>query len=327
MKAQYAILRFAKYKGPEIGHIESHNERTKEKYASNPDVDTSRSHLNFHLVTPQRKYRAEAEKQIAEAGCRTRSDSVRVVEALVTASPEFFKGKKKAEVRAYFNEALDFMQKHQSKDTIISAVVHMDEKTPHMHLCFVPLTEDGRLSAKDIMGNKKKLTWWQDEFWKHMVKKFPDLERGESASLTGRDHIPPRVFKEMTRLTKQKSKLEDLLTGINPFNAKSRAEEICKILDSYIPSVEKMDTLLRKYGVAFTKTASENKKLKTKNAELEESLASAQKVSTLKQIEDLKLRRDYDSAVAILEQIPAEVLNIYVQSSHREKERPIEQSL
>ena len=59
MKAQYAILRFAKYKGPEIGHIESHNERTKEKYASNPDVDTARSHLNFHLVTPQRKYRAQ----------------------------------------------------------------------------------------------------------------------------------------------------------------------------------------------------------------------------------------------------------------------------
>ena len=116
MKAQYAILRFAKYKGPEIGHIESHNERTKEKYASNPDVDTSRSHLNFHLVTPQRKYRAEAEKQIAEAGCRTRSDSVRVVEVLVTASPEFFKGKKKAEIKAYFQEALDFIQQHQNPE-------------------------------------------------------------------------------------------------------------------------------------------------------------------------------------------------------------------
>ena len=150
-------------------------------------------------------------------------------------------------------------------------------------------------------------------------RKFPDLERGESASLTGRDHIPPRVFKEMTRLTKQKEKLGQLLTGITPFNAKSRTEEICKILDTYIPSVEKMDTLLRKYGVAFTKTASENKRLKTKNAELEESLASAQKVSTLKQIEDLKLRRDYDSAVAILEQIPAEVLNIYAQSSLEER--------
>ena len=211
MKAQYAILRFAKYKGPEIGHIESHNERTKEKYASNPDVDTSRSNLNFHLVTPQRKYRAEAEKQIAEAGCRTRSDSVRVVEALVTASPEFFKGKKKGEIKAYFQEVLGFIQEHQDPKTIISAVVHMDEKTPHMHLSFVPLTEDGRLSAKEIVGNKKKLTQWQDRFWEHMVKKYPDLERGESASETGRDHIPPRLFKEAVHLNRMKEQIMALL--------------------------------------------------------------------------------------------------------------------
>ena len=157
-KPQYAILRFAKYKGPEIGRIEAHNERTKEKYASNPDIDTGRSHLNFHLVEPERKYRAEAEQQIAEAGCRTRKDSVRVVDALVTASPEFFQGKEKSEIRAFFEEALRFIEKRQSKDTIISAVVHMDEKTPHMHLSFVPLTADKRLSAKDIVGNKKKLT-------------------------------------------------------------------------------------------------------------------------------------------------------------------------
>ena len=207
MKAQYAILRFAKYKGPEIGHIESHNERTKDEYASNPDIDKSRSCLNFHLLEPERKYRAEAERQIKDAGCRTRSDSVRVVEALVTATPEFFKGKKKDKIKAYFQEALDFIREHQDPKTIISTVVHMDEKTPHMHLSFVPLTEDGRLCAKEIVGNKKKLTQWQDRFWEHMVKKYPDLERGESASETGRDHIPPRVFKEMTRLTKQKAKL------------------------------------------------------------------------------------------------------------------------
>lgn len=53
-KPQYAILRFAKYKGPEIGNIEAHNERTKEKYASNPDVDISRSKYNFHLIEPER---------------------------------------------------------------------------------------------------------------------------------------------------------------------------------------------------------------------------------------------------------------------------------
>ena len=224
MKAQYAILRFAKYKGPEIGHIESHNERTKEKYASNPDVDTARSHLNFHLVTPQRKYRAEAEKQIAEAGCRTRSDSVRVVEALVTASPEFFKGKKKGEIKAYFQEALDFIREHQDPKTIISAVVHMDEKTPHMHLCFVPLTADKRLSAKEIVGNKKKLTQWQDRFWEHMVKKYPDLERGESASETGRDHIPPRLFKEAVHLNRMKEQILKLMTDTNLLNKKSKME-------------------------------------------------------------------------------------------------------
>lgn len=291
-----------------------------EKYASNPDVDTSRSKYNFHLIQPPGKYRAEAERQIAAAGCRTRKDSIRMIEALFTASPEFFKGKKRAEIREFFEEALHFLEQHQSKETIISAVVHMDEKTPHMHLCFVPLTEDKRLCAKEILGNRKKLTQWQDQYWEHMVRKYPDLERGESASETGRDHIPPRVFKKMTRLNKQRDKLGQLLSGINPFNAKSRAEEICKILDDYIPSVEKMNTLLTKYGVAFTKTATENKKLKKKNAQLEQSLEASQKKSVLKELGDAKLRRDYDDAVAILEQISPEVLEFYKQPHKNERE-------
>ena len=304
MKAQYAILRFAKYKGPEIGHIESHNERTKEKYASNPDVDTSRSHLNFHLATPERKYRAEAEKQIAEAGCRTRSDSVRVVEALVTASPEFFKGKKKSEVKAYFTEALDFIQKHQSKDTIISAVVHMDEKTPHMHLCFVPLTEDKRLSAKEIVGNKKKLTWWQDEFWKHMVKNYPDLERGESASETGRTHIPPRLFKEAVHLNRMKDQIMAILNDSNPFNKKVKAEELEALLDKYIPGVEVMRTKLKKYDKTY-------KELTAENAELEKKLSSASKESVRKKLEISQKLNELDELRRTVDAIPDEVIRAY----------------
>ena len=326
-KAQYGILRLAKYKGPEISNIEAHNERKKGKYASNPDIDNSRKNLNYHLVEPVGKYRAESNRLIEEYRCRTRKDSVRVIEALITATPEFFKGKKKSEVRAYFQTALEFIEKYQDSKTILSAVVHMDEKTPHMHLSFVPLTEDQRLSAKDIVGNKKKLTWWQDEFWKHMVKKYPDLERGESASQTGRDHIPPRVFKEMTRLTKQKEKLEGILAGINPFNAKSRAEEIGKLLDGYIPAVEKMQTLLTKYNVAFTQTAAENKRLKKKNSQLAESLDAAQEKSVLKKLQDSQLRRDYEAAISTLERIPPEVLDWYTQGDHARKERPIEEVL
>ena len=304
MKAQYAILRFAKYKGPEIGHIESHNERTKEKYASNPDVDTSRSHLNFHLVFPERKYRAEAEKQIAEAGCRTRSNSVRVVEVLVTASPEFFKGKKKAEIKAYFQEALDFIQQHQNPRTIISAVVHMDEKTPHMHLCFAPLTEDKRLSAKEIVGNKKKLTWWQDEFWKHMVGKYPDLERGESASETGRTHIPPRLFKEAVHLNRMKDQIMAILNDSNPFNKKSKAEELETLLDKYVPGVEAMRTKLKKYDKTY-------RELTEENAELEKKLSSASKESVRKKLEISQKLNELDELRRTVDTIPEEVIRAY----------------
>ena len=280
-KPQFAILRFAKYKGPEISNIESHNERTKENYASNPDIDKSRSHLNFHLITPQRKYRAEAEKQIVEAGCRVRSDSVRVVEALVTASPEFFKGKKKIEVKAYFQEALDFIREHQDPKTIISAVVHMDEKTPHMHLSFVPLTEDGQLSAKEIVGNKKKLTQWQDRFWEHMIKKYPDLERGESASETGRDHIPPRLFKEAVHLNRMKEHILKLMTDTNLLNKKSKMEELEALLDKYVPATEALRTKLRKYDKAY-------KALSDENSALEAELQTAKDASKEKIADRLK---------------------------------------
>ena len=230
-KAQYAILQFAKYKGPTISRIEAHNERTKEFYASNPDIKTELSKYNFHLVKPEGKYRTVVEQQIQKAGCKARKDSVRVVETMITASPEFFDGKKPRAVKEFFEHALEFLKTKQAEETIVSAVVHVDEKTPHMHLCFVPITADGRLSAKQIIGNKKKLTQWQDEYWSYMVKKYPDLERGESASETGRTHIPPRIFKQATKLNRLEQKLRELLSSINPMNAKRIREEILKILD------------------------------------------------------------------------------------------------
>ena len=301
-KPQFAILRFAKYKGPEISNIEAHNERTKEEYASNPDIDKSRSHLNFHLLEPERKYRAEAERQIKDAGCRTRSDSVRLVEALVTATPEFFKGKKKADIEAYFQEALDFIREHQDQKTIISAVVHMDEKTPHMHLCFVPLTADKRLSAKEIVGNKKKLTQWQDEFWKHMVKKYPDFERGESASETGRTHIPPRLFKEAVRLNRQKEKITRLLSEITPLNAKKKSTEIESILDDYIPSVEKLMTRMKKAGSAV-------KELKKEIAALEQELDGS-KASVQRQLELARKLQEFEVLQQTVQDLEDEIAAI-----------------
>jgi hypothetical protein len=309
-KAQYGILRFHKYKGPEIGQIEAHNERTKEKYASNPDIDPARKHLNYNLLTPPPKYRAEAERQIREAGCRTRKDSVRLVETLITASPEFFQGKSQQEIRAYFERALEFMKSKQNPDTIISAVVHMDEKTPHMHLCFVPLTEDGRLSAKDILGNKKKLTQWQDEYWSYMVKKYPDLERGESASKTSRTHIPPRLFKKATKLRRLEQTLRELLGSINPMNAKRVREEVLKILDEYIPGVAELMTKAKALKQAEKELKAEIAQLKK---EADSNKPSVQRLLELekKVQEQEELQRTISSLQQTLTAIPPEIIAEY----------------
>ena len=180
-----------------------------------------------------------------------------------------------------------------------------------MHIAFVPLTEDNRLCAKEIIGNVKKLTEWQDKFWTYMVKRYPKLEQGESASKTGQKHIPPRVYKEMAHLNKQRDKLNQLLNGVNVFNAKSRADEINKLLDSYIPAVEQMKTQLKKYKRAFTDTVTENQELKKENEKWELSLERVQKKSVSKAIKDMQLQRDYENAVELLEHIPKEILEIY----------------
>lgn len=312
---QYAILRFAKYKGPEISGIEAHNERTKEKYESNPDIDPTRTHLNFHLIKPERKYRAESEKQIAEAGCRTRSDSVRVVEALIIATPEFFKGKKRAEIKEFFNEALEFIKQNQAPETIISAVVHLDEKSPHMHLCFVPLTEDKRLCAKEILGNKKKLTQWQDKYWEHMVKKYPDLERGESASETGRDHIPTRVFKQMARLNKQHDKLVEMLSDVKLTNYKDKTAQVVAFLEKYIPDVAAMETQMKKYEKFFKTADGKQKALEKKNADLSAALEKSEQQSTLKKLQEARLLNDYERIKGILDRIPPEIIKEYTHRS------------
>ena len=150
----YAILRFQKRKAGGVAACERHNERKKEAYKSNPDIDMERSKDNYHLVNPPRyTYKKEINRMVAEAGCKVRKDSVMMVETLITASPEFMNSLPPEEQKTYFQTALDFISERVGKQNILSAVVHMDERTPHMHLCFVPLTPDNKLSAKSILAN------------------------------------------------------------------------------------------------------------------------------------------------------------------------------
>ena len=112
----YAILRFQKRKAGGVAACERHNERKKEAYKSNPDIDMERSKNNYHLVKPPRyTYKKEINRMVEEAGCRTRKDSVMMVETLITASPEFMNSLPPEEQKMYFQTALDFISERVGK--------------------------------------------------------------------------------------------------------------------------------------------------------------------------------------------------------------------
>lgn len=233
----YAILRFAKHKGGASKALSAHHERTKEEYASNPDIDKSRIAQNYHLVTPRWSYEQEIRHHIRMAGCRVRKDSVKFVDTLVTVSPEFAMAHD-AEMPEYFNRAFEFLKERVGEENIFSAVVHMDEKTPHMHLCFVPLTKDKRLSAKEILGNKKRMIQWQDDFYACMSERWPELERGAPAVETKRKHLTPQWYKKVTAMDTKLERLETALNGINALNAGKKREEAVALLAQLLPEVE-----------------------------------------------------------------------------------------
>ena len=173
-------------------------------------------------------------------------------------------------------------------------MVHLDEKTPHMHVTFVPLTEDNRLTAKEIIGNKRKLIQWQDDYWRHMVAKYPELERGESASQTGRDHIPPRIFKEAAHLNQEFGTIRKVATQITPFNVKAKTAELLKLLDEFAPRYESYLTQCKKYDAAFRQLRTENARL-AKEAKANKSESVKRRLEISRQLADYEnLRRDVE---------------------------------
>ena len=308
---QYAILRFAKHKGCPSGALEAHHERKKERYASNPDIDTERSKYNFHIIKPKERYSRFIKHRIEESGCRTRKDSTRFVDTLVTASPEFFKGKSTQETAAYFKWATEFLADRVGRENIISAVVHMDEKTPHLHLTFVPLTKDNRLCAKEVIGNRASLTKWQDDFHAYMAEKYPDLERGESARTTGRKHIPTRLFKQAVSLTKQGKKIVQTLDSITMFNAGKQKEEALQLLRKWFPQMENFLGQLKKYQVTIDDLISQNRELEARakageSGKLKNAMERAKQESELRELHRL------------MDRIPPELLAELKQEAKKE---------
>ena len=306
------ILRFSKQKGNPATKIEAHHERTKDEYKSNPDIDTSKSKNNLHLIAPQMRYKAEVDKRIKESGCRVRKDSTRFVDTLITASPEFFWNMTHEKMVEYFQRAVDFMKLKIRPDMIFSAVIHLDEKTPHLHLCFVPLTEDNRLTAKEILGNRAKLSKWQDEFHEYMAKFYPDIERGTSATLTQRKHIPSYIFKSAAKLEKMQEEIEKVLKNTNFTNASKNSEKAIKLIEDWVPRVE---TFRTNVNMLYNSLEAEQKDKKV----LTDAFVEARDKADNRLMELVVLRKQIESLQKLYAKVPEEIRR-EIEAKKRSKE-------
>lgn len=168
----FCIMRTEKRKRTDIGGIQRENTRTATEY--NNKVAPGMDALNVNLIQSN-DWMQDIQAEIDRAGAKTRANSVLALDTLYTASSEFFQGKTNGENDTFFRDCLKFHERHFGH--IISAVIHYDETTPHLHVISVPLTQDGRLSARDVIGNKAKMSKAQDEFFEQVGKGY-GLERG-----------------------------------------------------------------------------------------------------------------------------------------------------
>ena len=315
----YTILRFAKQKGGAARSIDAHHERTKEEYASNPDIDKSRTVQNYHLIAPRWSYGQEIRHRISMAGCRVRRDSVKFVETLITTSPEFAKAHE-SEMPEYFERALGFLKERVGEENIFSAVVHMDEKTPHLHLCFVPLTKDNRLSAKEILGNKKNMIRWQDDFYACMAERWPELERGAPAVETKRRHLTPQWYKKVTAMDAKLERLEAALNGINVLNAGKKREEAAALLKQLLPEVESFQTEIQRMQAAVSQSLSMQRCSDEENDALRDELTAERRKSAEQRAKLTVLETRYKRAEKLLKQLPSE-LTERVEDKEKSQER------
>lgn len=168
----FCIMRTEKRKKSDLSGIQKENTRTATEY--NNKVAPGMDIFNVTLKESN-NWLQDINKEIQAAGAKTRSNSVLALDTIYTASPDFFQGKTNAENDQFFQDCLKFHNDHFGH--IISAVVHYDETTPHLHIISVPLTQDGRLSARDVIGNKAKMSKTQDQFFEQVGRGY-GLERG-----------------------------------------------------------------------------------------------------------------------------------------------------
>lgn len=217
----FCIMRTEKRKRTDITGIQKENNRTATGY--NNSVNRERSKLNVPLIQSN-NWTQDIKAEIDRAGAHTRSNSVVALDTLYTASPQFFDDKTQEQTEHFFKECLQFHQERFGH--IISAVIHYDETTPHLHVVSVPLTQDGRLSARDVIGNRAKMSRTQDMFYEQVGKVY-GLDRGERGDgQEKKEHTSAQEHKLREVKANKERELEELdAIKSSKSHARARAEK------------------------------------------------------------------------------------------------------
>ena len=217
----YAIVRNEKLTRNEAKGRDVHNER-KTKGHTNKDIDPERTHLNYYFKKNELSYIKEFDKLRKENDLKghIKGNSIIMCEMIFTSDKEFFDNIGEKETKRYFEESYRFVcnYKNLGEENIISAVVHLDEGTPHMHLVFIPVvhTKDkegndiDKICARDFWKGRDSYRTLQNNFYDYITSKGFKLERGIEVEQTGAKHKKIEDLKKLTNFENTKKVLNNI---------------------------------------------------------------------------------------------------------------------
>lgn len=221
----YAVVHMMKIKAGSMGGIQSHNRR-EHTPKTNTDIDASRTKENYDIVSCE-NYRAEFKRKVSnlvDSKRAVRKDAVAVCNFIVTSDQLTMERMGAGVQHDFFTDTVKWFAERYGKDRILNATVHMDETTPHLHIGIVPITADGRLSAKSIF-TKAEMTAIQTDFAKEIGAKY-GLERGIEGS--ERSHLSEtryKLEKATQELLAARESLSEVQGQINMLTERKRALE------------------------------------------------------------------------------------------------------
>ncbi len=217
----YAIIRNDKLTRVKAQGSYIHNDR-RSKGHSNKDIDPTRTHLNFWCKKNELTYIKEFDRMKKEYDLKgtIRSNSIIMCEMMITSDNAFFNKIGLEETKRYFKESYKFVCNYNNLEEkyIISAAVHLDETTPHMHLVYIPVihTKDkegkdiDKICCRDFWKGRDSYRQLQNAFHKYITSKGFDLERGLPVEETGAKHEKIEDLKKLTNFENTKKVLDNI---------------------------------------------------------------------------------------------------------------------